>query len=554
MASVFAERVALEHYCEITTADGATYKWDANQPPASRLRNLSFSTKIGEGFSLATGTLARRIDQDYPDLQLGAEVVITGADGTIVFEGRMAAMPRELGQTHAISVTFVGHMIHAKDRKFSGLYVDRDLGAWRGMSAGRRSDLLTGNRMPLSDGQNRADPTNNEANVVTAIQGPWATGYKPVAEAWYDAGPGNFIGSIGYGWKIENSTTLDPAVADWSWQVAVAATDRDTAPNQSTGNLRAAGPATGQTFDPTVEERFAFLQLVNNATPGGADGQEYSIAWSKLAVYGTHGLTTHTGDPSEPAGLYLTDILRDIAGRYCPELDVSGVEDFNYVVQHCTYRDRTFPYDAFLDLNKYALQHLAVWEGKRLTFKPYDLSDYQWEIRTDDPGTTFAPVGPTTDDLYNGIVVRYTDLLTGTENVITPDDEADLRDTSGENPWNQWGRDHWYEDLQITGAQLEADAVQIGRAVLAEKNRPKTAGTLNVQGYIRDRAGNPQPVSRVRAGDVICVTNFNEINRLIVETDYDDESKTIRLAVDLPFMLLEALFDRQANARTARGL
>jgi hypothetical protein len=62
--TAFTERVGLEHYCEVTAPGGATYKWDANQPADSRLRNLTFSTKVGEGFSLATGTLARRIDQD----------------------------------------------------------------------------------------------------------------------------------------------------------------------------------------------------------------------------------------------------------------------------------------------------------------------------------------------------------------------------------------------------------------------------------------------------------------------------------------------------------
>jgi hypothetical protein len=548
--SVFTERVGLEHYCEITTSDGATFRWDANQPPDSRLRNLTFSTKIGDGFSLATGTLARRIDLDYPDLQLGAEIVITGADGTIVFEGRLSAMPREVGQTHSINVTFVGHMAHAKDRKFSETYVDRDLSAWGGMSRGRKSAHLTGNYTP-TDGAQIADEADGKAGISTVIQGAWASPYKPISEMWYDAGPGNLIGRVAYSWQ--KGPAVDAGNANWFWNVYVCSDDKASAA-EGTANLRAAGPSALQTFTPTSFYRYALLQLQFTFAPAGADGATWNVDWYKLAVYGNHGLTTHAGDPSEPDGLYLSDILRDIAMRFCPKFDISGVEDYEYVVQHCAYRERTYPHDAFLDLNKYALAHLAVWENKKLTFRPYDLSDYQWEIRTDDQGTTFAPVGPTLEDTYNGIVVRYTDLLTGVENVITPDDNTELRDTSDENPWNQAGVDHWYEDLQITGGQLEADALQIGRAVLAEKNRPKTAGTLTVQGYIRDRAGNPQPVSRVRAGDVICVTNFNEINRLIVETDYDDESKTLRVAVDFPFQLLEALFDRQANARQARGL
>ncbi len=543
-------RVPLDLFCEVKVASGATFKWNANEPPSHRLRNLNFSTKIGEGFSLATGTLARRIDQDYPDLQLGMEIVISGADGTIVFEGRLSAMPRELGQTHSISVTFVGHMAHAKDRKFTEIYVDRALAGWGGMSLGRKAALLTSNLMP-TDGEQVTDPTDSKAGIATAITGAWASPYLPVAESWYDAGPGLFIGSIIYSWQREG-TLVDHTNVAWSWKVSGSDDDKATTLD-STANLRAAGPSALQTHNLSSACRYALLQLLYTSSPAGADSARWAIDWYKLAVYGTSGLATYTGEPGEPNGVYLTDVIRDIAARFCPEFDTSGVEDFEYVVQHCVFKEPTDPYDAFLLLNKYALQHLAVWEGKKLTFRPYDLSDYQWEIRTDDPGTTFAPVGPTIDDLYNAVEVRYTDLLTGTERVVTPDDDASLLDTSDANPWNQWGRYHPLY-LDLSGPELEADAIQIGRAALAEKNRPKTAGTLTVEGYIRDRAGNYQPVSRVRAGDVICVTNFNEINRLIVETDYDDESKTLRVAVDFPFQLLEALFDRQANARLAKGV
>lgn len=547
--SVHTERVPLEHYCTITTPDGATFRWDANQPPASRLRNMSFSTKLGEGFSLLTGNLARRIDLDYPDLQLGMEIVVTLADGSVVFEGRLDAMPREVGQTHSINVTFVGHMAHAKDKKFSMVYVDRALD-WGPMGRGRKASWLTANEATF-DPETVTDPVDSKAGVATVISDGWVSPYKPRVEAWYDAGPGNLIGAVGYSWDRQNG--INSADTNWSWQVATSS-DANATTASASSNLRAAGPSTLQVFTPTAEYRYGVLLFTYALTPAGADGARYAIHWYKLAVYGNHGLTRHTGDTSEPDGLYLSDIIRHIAETYCPEFNTDGVEDFNYVVQHCAYKDRTFPFDAFLDLNKYALAHLAVWENKTLTFRPYDLTDYDWEIRTDDPGTTFAPVGLTAEDLYNGIVVRYTDLLTGVENVLTPDDNDELRDTSDANPWNQWGRDHWYEDLTLSGGQLEADALQIGRAVLAEKNRPKTAGTLTVQGYIRDRAGNPQPVSKVRAGDVICVTNFNEINRLIVETDVDDEAKVLRVAVDLPFQTLDALFDRQANARQARGL
>jgi hypothetical protein len=541
------DRTPLDLYMEIEDANGTRYKLDANQAPGSRLQNFSFRSKITEGFSDASGILPRRIDLDYPDLQLGNNLIVTGADGTIVYEGRIAAMPRELGDSHSIGLTFAGHMAHARDRPFTEVYVDRDLSAWGAPGVGRRAGLLTSNFTPF-DPEQVADASNNSA-VVTPFQGAWASPYKPISEAWYDAGPGVTIGRVGYSWDRQN---VDNTNVNWVWDVLVSSDDKATAV-EATANLRAAGPALLQTFTPTAQYRYAALQHYFNATAGGADGNRYAINWYKLAVYGSHGLTLHTGEPGEPDGVFASDVMRDIAARWCPELDTSGIEDTDYVIQHLTFKDLTDPYDAFLQLNKYHLWQLAVWENKTLTFKPYDLTDYTWEIRTDDPGTTFSPVGPTSEDVFNGVIVTYTDILTGTVQRLTPDNYVELQDTSTANPWNQWGRDHW-DRLDLTTPTVLNQALQIGATALADKNRPKTAGTLTVRGYIRDRAGNPQPVSKVRAGDVICVTNFNEVNRLIVEADYDHESTTVRIAVDLPFQTLEALFDRQATALTARGL
>jgi hypothetical protein len=134
----------LDLYAEVITADGTRYRWDANQAPGSRPQNLSFRTKIGEGFSDSGLQLARRIDQDYPDLNLVDSVVLTGADGSIAYEGRVAAMPRDLGDTHSIGVTLAGWMAHAKDRSFQEIYVDRDAGQWGEMPASARRVVARG--------------------------------------------------------------------------------------------------------------------------------------------------------------------------------------------------------------------------------------------------------------------------------------------------------------------------------------------------------------------------------------------------------------------------
>jgi hypothetical protein len=525
----------LDLFVEVTTPDGTRYKWNANEAPGSRPINLSFRSKIGEGFSDASLQLPRRIDLDYPDLNLADTVTIVGADGGIVYEGYVAAMPRELSDRHVIGVTLTGWMAHAKDRMFQEIYVDRDIGQWGEMPLERKT-VLAG--VPYSFGD--FSYTADQGGLVCALPNQ-ALGTLTISEAWYQAPPGCAIAKIGYkgtttslpgGWAQGFFTSL---ARDASGAVAAAAT--------LDGTLRSVT---------TTAQRYVNHQTASAgvaATPAAGA----NVSFSKFAVYGNHGLTTRTGDTSEPDGLYLSDILKNVANRWCPFLDTSGVQDNPYVVQHCAFRDPTFPYDAFLELNKYALWHLGVWDNRQLVYKPYDLTDYDWEIRTDDPGVTFSPQGPSTDSLFNGIGVTYTDPLTGVTDRITPETTATLSDASSANPWTAHSRSHW-DEITLSVPVLAAQAALLGVAALADRNRPKTPGTLTATGYIRDRAGNPQPVSKVRAGDTIAVTNFNDIVRLIVEADYDDTQKTVNLSIDKPFALLDAYLDRLGNAIGARGL
>lgn len=529
-------RVPLDLFIEVTGPDGTRYQWDANQPVSSRPLGLRFSTKIGDGFSDCGLQLARRIDQDYPDLQLGNAVVITAADGTIVYEGFISAMPRELGDRHSIGVTVTGWMAHAKDRKFAMPFVDRDIGRWQQMPIEARAGFLAAG-FTLGD----FSYTAAQGGMTAALPNQ-ALGSLTLHQSWYAAPPGTTIGGIGYRGK----TTTLPA----GWVQRFATTDnRDT-----TGavNVTPTLDDTLRALAVATPARYVYHETYSSgsaATPASGS----SVQFSKLAVYGNHGVGLYTGDATEPAGVYGSDVIKWIAANYCPLLNTTGVEASSYVIQHLAYNERTFPFDAFLDINKYHLRHLGVWENRTLTWRPYDLSDYDWEIRTDDPGTTWQAQGPSTENLHNGIAVTYTDLLTGSVNTLTPDDTDDLRDLSIENPWNLQGRDRW-DDLTISTPQLEADAAQIGAAVLADRNRPRAPGQITVKGYIRDRAGNSQPASKVRSGQTIAITNFpNDRPRLIVETGYNDD-KSLTIHVEQPAALVEAYFDRLNNAAEAAGL
>jgi hypothetical protein len=549
-------RVPLGLHAEVTTAGGTRYRWDANAKPADRPRNLSFRTKIGEGFSDASCQLARRIDQDYPDLNLVDTVAFVGADGTVAYEGRVSALPRELQDAHAINVMMAGWIAHAKDRKFTDILVDRDLGQWGEVSRQRRINNMTANYYnsnPIL--QVSPNTETGQAALVIGWTGAWTAAFKPIVDVVYDAGPGNTVGQLSYSFEQKGAAS---GWTDAGFQLILntGPGEDDTFPLgvSSSGNL-ATSSAAFTTFTPTtVPGRFYTINWYYTVGPAGADNASFEVHWPYLAVYGA-GVPAYLSDaPGQPAGVVASDMIRYLAGKYCPRLSTAGVHDTTYVIQHCTYREPTDPYDAFLDLNKYHLWHLGVWEDRILHFRPYDYTDYQWEIRTDDPGTQFSPQGPSTEDLFNGIVVSYTDILTGRSGRVSPTDSTALRDTGINNPWNQQGLDRW-DEIQLSQPTLRAQAIQVGAMALAERNRPKAPGTIQVQGYIRDRGGNPQPVWKVRAGDMITLSNFpNDTPRLITETSYDDSNKSLSISVDRPAQVLDAYLDRLSTALTARGL
>lgn len=529
-------RIPLDLYHEVTTSSGARYKWDANQAPGSRLTNFSFRTKIGEGFSDANGQLARRIDQDYPDLNLIDSFVSTGADGSIAYEGRNSAMPRDLGDRHSIGITLAGWMALAKDRKFTEIYDDRQLGGWQDAPLARRlvnalASIPQG-RIPVSIRNGGIEWAPPNAALTTGER----------TELVYDAGVGHAISRVEYQGRrvgaftnFEAPTLFTSDTADFSGTVDSTALTLNDTPQTATG------------FTP---RRYAMIRVAvsANVTPAAGHLQTFSV----LSVFGNSGVPLVASGSFN--GVTASAAIKNIAARYCPLLDTSGVQDTSYAIEQCAFIDRTFPYDAWLELNKYHLWHLGVWDNRQLVFRPYDLTDYDWEIRTDDPGTTFSPQGPSTDSLFNGIAVTYTDLLTGLPNTITPETDSTVADTSPENPWNQHGIQHW-DELSLSSPTSSTAAALLGQAALADRNRPKTPGTITVRGYVRDRAGNQQPAWKVRAGDTIATTNFpNDTPRLIVETDYNDEAKQVSLSIDKPFALLDAYLDRQANALQAAGL
>jgi len=534
----------LELAVEVVNATGVRTRWDPNSAIAgNRPQGLSFTTKRGEGFADASVTLARRIDRDYVDLNLFDDVTFFGADDATAYEGRIAAQPRSFGEGHSISVNVAGWMAHARDQPFTEVFVDRDLSAWQSPSRARILALLAAGNGVHGFSVGR-DTTNTTPALILQIDGNWVSPILPISEALYDSGTNNKCGIV-YVWTNGSSGIS----ANASFGLVIQGGDGDGAPTVSSADYWA-GSDTAQyvTIGPT---RFLSASFNYTITPGGTAGANFALGLRNLAVYGDHDLDLYGVDPK---GVIASDVMRYIAGHYCPKLDVAGIIDTQWPIPHLVFKEPTDPYDAFLALNAFHLWEIGVWENKTLTFAPADRTDYDWEVRLSDFGVTVDLQGDTTEDLANGIIVEFANVTTGGRDIITPDTVPELADTNPDNPVNSHTLTRWAKLSLSSPATAEA-AAQIGKTALAEFNSPKAPGTITIVGHLKDRAGHWQQGWKVRAGDTIAITDHpNDSPRLITETSWNQDSKQLTVTVDSAAKRLDAVLDRIGLALTAGGL
>jgi len=526
----------------VRDASGAETRWHSGaRNPENRPRNLSWSSQRMTGFATASMDLARRIDRDYVDAHLYDNVEIVGDDGSTVWDGRIGNMPRSADTNHTISLQCAGWMAHARDKKFVMPFVDRDVSRWTDVPQERKSSVL-GSSISLGD----LSHASAQGGVTVALPNQ-ALGAQTLSEVWYTAPNGTKVSAVGYRGK---TTTFPAGYAQSFYSTAT----RDAA----------AAVAAASTLDDTLRlatiaapTRHVLHQVSSNGnalTPAAGS----SVQFLKLAAYGNHGLTLRAGDPVEPSGVWVSDVLRWIIDNHCPLLSSAGIGEVNYVIQHLAYTDPTDPYDAFLDVNKFTLYDLSVWEDRVAHYTATDLTDYDWEVRLGDHGTSTTLQGDSTENLANGIAVTYTDLLTGQTERLLPTDHAELRDESVENPANQHGIQVWTE-FTLGAQTLQASALQIGRAALAEFNQPQAPGSITVGPYVRDRVGHWQPYHRVRAGDRVAITGSTSLSdrpRVIHEVSQSQSPNgggTATMAVDSTFKTLPAILDRLDNAGQASG-
>jgi hypothetical protein len=518
----------VELNAELTLASGDRIRWDAAAPDAGkRPLSPSFDTETGKGFSTGSVTLQRPTDRDYPELRLLNELTLRSASGQIVYQGRAQGIPAG----EAFSFDCDGWWTHGEQRQITDLIIDREASAWGATPNAEKVRLQTYNLTPSYDASTQgsfirleiprmANVSGKRAYSVTTYRSPGQIGR---AQIKHDGGSGS-------PWIIQLETSLGPAATNATAYVSTT--------NASAGTLTAI---------PQGPTRYAHVAYRYNTDFTG-DGP-----WIEdviPTVYGETGIAT--ADRADGLdGFIASDGIRYLANRYCPKWDTSDVQPSSYLIPHAVWREPTTPADAIRQLNSYHLWRLGVWEDRRLTFAPYDLSVADWQVASGVDGVRVDYQGDTTENVYNGVTVSFTG-FDGEQYRLTPEDSEDLRDRSEWISANEWGDEVWL-NIDVSWPASQADAVEIGRLALANANEARRPSTITVPATIRDIHGSEWPSSYVRADQTIVVTNQTPaIPRLITRTSWSDH--TLQITTDNAVDTFAAFTTRLSGALSASGV
>jgi hypothetical protein len=323
-----------------------------------RADSLVFSAVANGGFEIATFGLPAA---DRP--AKGAPVVIR--QGLEVAWGGRVVEPTEHAQ-HGRGTKTVGcegWQALLKDNPYQMVYVDRELVQWKGPSITRQIALV-GAKYLQGTLATAPDTQGGAPGLAVALPSSFGETIKPIVEAFYDAGPGNLIGAV-YGVQ---TATAQPA----GWAMIVYSCTDDQANGQIAQSTFTTTP---NTFNDTLGGPVRYLLLQNAAAAGPVSTDTPSLAqWTKLAVYGNHGLTRRG---EEPGGFYPSDIVRHALGKAKGISSGVIVDSTGYIAPHSVYRTPTTQDVVINDMAKLLGWNWGVWEPPtvlasepRLDFRP----------------------------------------------------------------------------------------------------------------------------------------------------------------------------------------
>jgi len=325
-----------------------------------------------------------------------------------------------------------------------------------------------------------------------------------------------------------------------SWEIAI----RNVGTAADVVSVTTSGPATSQTHTfatPTQSVALRFYARANQ-TPA-ADGTIYG-EFSNITLY------------TETSAISLTEIAKDIRAH------VSGLSSYEGFIGSNTYDLTPFVTDGYEPLasvinkaaafgdssfNPWAAYLLGSGASDNPNGKPVlaveqwpSLSTYDYAVRLGEPGVVLPEIIKDFDNIWNWIPVKYRDELDNRDVILTPDDDANLKDSTSITSWGQ--REAPILDAGVSNATV---AKAMARRYLAEHKDPRfrASGNIQVTGTIRQKNGTRIQACRVRAGKRVKIENFFKdeigvsgagLTFAIVQTGYRDTGRQLQMTCGSP--------------------
>lgn len=493
-----------------------------------RVRVERFGSIYPGGASVCSLTIER--DPLRPLPFAGADIVQLFNGPRMVWEGNITSIGAYVGDaSQGVRVNSIGHWGWLMGRTIDKRWADNRLteDAWAdslptGYSDTNRDKFTVDRTARLRIETKAATMAVSDGHSLTYSQ-PTGQTTKRVKLSY------NFQeGAQNYGWRLFNVTAANNI---WNLTASGAGTRDDT---------------------PATPSQHIFLTLYSGAVQAAvADGTLFGQIDD--AVSGATALMVY----SETGNINCLEIFKDVRAMV-PELssdetaiDTSltvSIEPFITIGQEAyssiLARIAGYGTSSYGAIGYGIKDSSQSSDGKPILFaEPWPvLTDYEYEISLSAPNLTGGlNVVRDYGAIANWLVVTYQDLQ-GVSRVLTPDDDANLKD---DDSISRFGKRQLSQPLSL-GQLSQTAAVQYCRRYLAAAKDPQVyvSGAIRLAGYVNGKSGSRVPTSHVQAGqrakivdfvsDVIDVAGAG-LTAVITFAEYtDDNGGTVSLSFGVP--------------------